>query len=370
MVLNFYKLMKPLRILNIKFFNLTIFFVLIFTYNCLSIEMNKKPYHHLPDGTFRNPEGSPKRDENVKWSYKIFNQEKKKLDMTVPRDHVVDKKKVLSDLEKFKNDDYIAWIGHATFIIKLGNTTIITDPVFSKNAGPLIFGPKRFTEPALKLDEIPKIDLFLLTHNHYDHQDMMTIRRFPFKNAKVMLPLKLGKYFSRNGYKDVNEMDWYDEININEKLKVTFLPAVHWSKRSLTDTNKTLWGNFLIEYDGKKILFGCDTGVGNIYKDLGKKYGPIDISFINIGAYNFYPIMPYKDKSVYHTNPEEALSIGKDLKSKKVIGTHWGTFVLSLEPIMEPPVRFKKNAEKYGFSENDAIIFKIGQLTPIKQILE
>ena len=370
MVLNFYKLMKPLRILNIKFFNLTIFFVLIFTYNCLSIEMNKKPYHHLPDGTFRNPEGSPKRDENVKWSYKIFNQEKKKLDMTVPKDHVVDKKKVLSDLEKFKNDDYIAWIGHATFIIKLGNTTIITDPVFSKNAGPLIFGPKRFTEPALKLNEIPKIDLFFLTHNHYDHQDMMTIRRFPFKNAKVMLPLKLGKYFSRNGYKDVNEMDWYDEININEKLKVTFLPAVHWSKRSLTDTNKTLWGNFLIEYDGKKILFGCDTGVGNIYKDLGKKYGPIDISFINIGAYNFYPIMPYKDKSVYHTNPEEALSIGKDLKSKKVIGTHWGTFVLSLEPIMEPPVRFKKNAEKYGFSENDAIIFKIGQLTPIKQILE
>ena len=331
--------------------------------------MNNKPYHHLPDGSFRNPEGSPKRDENVKWSYRIFNKEKKKLDMTVPNNHVVDKKKVLSSLDKLKNDDFIIWIGHATFIIKLGETTIITDPVFSQNAGPLIFGPKRFTQPALKLNEIPNIDLFLLTHNHYDHQDMNTIKKFPYKKAKVLTPLKLGKYFKRNGYKDINEMDWYDEILINEKLKITFLPAVHWSKRSLTDTNKTLWGNFLIEYNGKKILFACDTGIGDIYKSLGKKYGPIDLTLINIGAYNFYPIMPYKDKSIYHTNPEEALSIGRDLGSKKILGMHWGTFVLSLEPIMEPPVRFKENAEKYGFKKEDALIFKIGEISPLKDII-
>ncbi len=345
--------------------------ILIFflSYNYTSTAMNKKPYHHLDDGSFRNPEGSPKRDANFKWSFKIFNQEKKKLDMTVPKDHVVDKEKVLSDLKKLKDEDYIAWIGHATFLIKLGETTIITDPVFSKNAGPLIFGPKRFVDPALKLQEIPKIDLLLLTHNHYDHQDMMTIRRFPFKNAKVLLPLKLGKYFTRNGYRDVNEMDWYDEIIFNEKLKIKFLPAVHWSKRSLTDTNKTLWGNFLIEYEDKKILFACDTGVGNIYKELGEKYGPIDLTLINIGAYNFYPISPYKDKSAYHTNPEEALKLAKDLKSKKVLGTHWGTFVLSLEPIMEPPVRFKENAEKYGFKKKDALIFKIGQVSPLKEII-
>ena len=332
--------------------------------------MKKKPYHHLPDGTFRNPDGSPKRDPSVKWSYKIFNQEKKKLDMTVFDDHVLSKDQVLKDLEKFKNDDYIAWIGHATFIIKLGNTTIITDPIFSKNAGPFIFGPKRFTNPALKLSEIPKIDLFLLTHNHYDHQDMMTIRRFPYKDSKVLTPLKLGKYFRKNGYQDINEMDWYDEIRINENLKVTFLPAVHWSKRTLTDTNKTLWGSFLIEYNKKKILFACDTGIGNIYEDLGIKYGPIDLTLINIGAYNFYPIMPFKDKSIYHTNPEEALKIGQDLRSKKILGMHWGTFVLSLEPIMEPSVRFKKNAKKYGFNQDDALIFKIGQISKISDIID
>ena len=115
------------------------FLIIIFNYNFGLLAMNNKPYHHLPDGTFRNPEGSPKRDPNVKWSYKVFNQEKKKLDMTVPKDHVIEKEKVLSDLIKFKNGDYVAWIGHATFLIKLGETTIITDPVFSKNAGPLIF---------------------------------------------------------------------------------------------------------------------------------------------------------------------------------------------------------------------------------------
>ena len=148
------------------------------------------------------------------------------------------------------------------------------------------------------------------------------------------------------------------------------MPAVHWSKRSLFDTNKTLWGNYLIEYKDKKILFACDTGVGDVYKDLGNKYGPIDITFINIGAYNFFPIMPEKDKSVYHTNPEQALSLARDLKSKKVIGMHWGTVILSLEPIMEPPERFKKSSEKFGFKKKDAIVFKIGQVSKLSEILD
>ena len=330
--------------------------------------MENKPYHHLPDGTFRNPEGSPERDPNAKWSYKIFNEERKKIKIEIPEDHVVPREKVLEDLKNNQKNDYIAWIGHATFLIKLGNTTIITDPVFSKNTGPLIFGPKRYIPPAINLDEIPPVDLFLLTHNHYDHQDMSTIRNFPFKKSKVVLPLKLGKYF-RN-YRDVNELDWYQEILVNEDIKVTLLPAVHWSRRGLFDVNKTLWGNFLIEYKGKKILFACDTGYGNIYQELGDKYGPIDLTFINIGAYNFYPMMPVKDKSAYHTNPEEALQISKDLRSKKIIGMHWGTVVLSLEPIMEPPVRFKASAEKYGFNKDDAIIFKIGQVEPLENIIK
>ncbi len=349
-------------------FRLIIFLLIIINHNTIIYSMEKKlPFHHLDDGTFRNPEGSPERDPNVKWSYKIFNEERKKIKIEVPQDHVVPEEKVIRDLNVYKNDNYIAWIGHATFLIKLGETTILTDPLFSKNTGPLIFGPKRYVDPAISLKNLPEVDLLLLTHNHYDHLDVSTIRNFPHKNAKVILPLKLSKYFHK--FKDVNELDWYQKIEINKDLKITLLPAVHWSKRSLFDTNKTLWGSFLIEFKDKKIFFACDTGVGKIYKKLGEKFGPIDLTFINIGAYNFFPIMPMKDKSVYHTNPEEALSIAKDLKSKKVVGMHWGTVILSLEPIMEPSSRFKDSAKSYGFNKEDAVIFKIGQVSKLNQFL-
>ena len=343
-----------------------ILIIIFFQYTSINLAMTNKPYHHLDNGKFRNPEGSPVRSENVKWSYSTFNKEKKKLDMTVPDEHVIKKNLVLEKLNSIQNNDYIGWIGHATFLIKLGNTTIITDPVFSKNAGPLIFGPKRYTEPALNLNELPKIDLFLLTHNHYDHQDMGTIRKFPYKDTKVFTALKLGKYFTKHHFKNVQELDWYQEVKFND-LKITFLPAVHWSKRSLTDTNKTLWGSFLIEYAGKKIFFACDTGYGNIYKKIGKEYGPIDLTMINIGAYDFRPMF---EKSIYHTSPEEALQAAQDLKSKKVLGTHWGTFVLSLEPIMEPPKRFKDNAEKFGFKRDDALIFKIGEFKKLSEVID
>jgi len=327
--------------------------------------MKDTPYHHLADGTFRNPEGSPERDPNIKWSMSKWNKEKKKIKINIPSGHVIDKKEVLKNLEKYKDDDYVAWIGHATFLIKLGNTTIITDPLFSKNAGPLIFGPKRYVDPAISLKEIPEVNLFLLTHNHYDHLDYRTIKKFPYKKAKVLTPLKLSKYFTRNGFNNVQEMDWYDQTEVND-LKITLMPAVHWSKRTLTDTNKTLWGSFLIEYKNKKIFFACDTGYGNIYKDLGNKYGPIDLTFVNIGAYDFRPMF---EKSIYHANPEEALNIGQDLKSKKVLGMHWGTVILSLEDPFEPPVRFKNATNKYGYHSDDAILFKIGEIQKLENLL-
>jgi len=328
--------------------------------------MKDTPYHHLADGTFRNPQGSPERDPNIKWSMSKWNKEKKKIKINIPSDHVVDKEEVLKNLEKYKNDDYVAWIGHATFLIKLGNTTIITDPLFSKNAGPLIFGPKRYVDPAINLKEIPEVNLFLLTHNHYDHLDYRTIKKFPYKKANVITPLKLGKYFTRNKFNKVKEMDWYDQTQVND-LKITLMPAVHWSKRTLTDDNKTLWGSFLIEYQGKKIFFACDTGYGNIYKDLGEKYGPVDLTFINIGSYNFKPLF---DKSIYHANPEEALNISQDLKSKKEIGMRWGTVILSLEDPFEPPLRFTNSTNKYGYHKDDAVIFKIGETKKLEDILQ
>ena len=214
---------------------LIIFFV-IFFFNSNLLTMEKKPYHHIyKDGklfAFRNPEGGPLRNPNFKWNWKLFQEEKKKLKIDYTSDHVIDKQEVLKNLQKHKSDSYVMWLDHASFIIKLGNTTIITDPVFEKNYGPLWFGPKKYVEHPLTLKNIPKIDLFLLTHNHYDHMSIRTIKNFPYKSAKVLTPLKLGKYFTKNGYKkdNVKEMDWFDKIKIKEDITITMLPAQHWSK--------------------------------------------------------------------------------------------------------------------------------------------
>ena len=183
--------------------NFTLFYSLLLTifflnYSTFAETMKERPYHHLPDGTFRNPEGSPLRDPNTKWSMSKFYKEKKKIKINIPANHIIDKKEVLKNLEKYKNDNYVTWIGHVTFLIKLGNTTIITDPLFSKNVGPLIFGPDRYVDAAIELKDLPETNLFLLTHNHYDHLDYKTIKNFPYKNTKVLVPLKLGKYFTKN----------------------------------------------------------------------------------------------------------------------------------------------------------------------------
>ena len=321
-----------------------------------------RPYHHLPDGTFRNPEGSVEQlDYEFPW-FK-FNKERQKIKVKIPEGHVVPKQNVLSELTTLENEDTITWIGHATFLIRLGGKTIITDPFFSPNAGPLALGPRRYIDPAIKLSELPKVDLLLLTHNHYDHLDTEATKNFPHKKAAVLCPLKLSKFYKDFRFRDVTEMDWYQEKKVDD-LKITFLPAIHWSRREVFDRNRTLWGSFLIEYQRKKILFCCDTATGEVYKKLGKEYGPIDIVFVNIGAYEPVDIMKYS-----HANPAEALDIARNLKAKKVIGTHWGTILMSLEDPFEPPTKFLVNAKNYGYQEKDAILFKIGETKTIKQIL-
>ena len=208
----------------------------------------------------------------------------------------------------------------------------------------------RYNEPFVKIfEEERELTLMLMV-------DVSNSALFGTNNA-----------LKKNIITEISETLAFSALKNNDNIKITFLPAVHWSKRSLTDTNKTLWGNFLIQYKDIKILFACDTGYGNIYKEIGKKYGPIDITMINIGAYDFRPMF---DKSIYHTTPEEALNVAQDLRSKKVLGMHWGTFVLSLEPIMEPPIRFKENAEKFGFKKKDTITFKIGEINSLNSILK
>ena len=333
----------------------------------LKISM-RRPFHHNLDGTFKNPKGSPRVNPSfrgfLKWFFRL-EKAKKKIKIDLPDDYVVVETIIKKNLEEMKNKDYVLWIGHATFVIKLGKTTIITDPFFSKNCGPLVFGPKRYVKPALQLNDIPKIDLFLLTHNHHDHMDHKVIKTFPYKLAKVLTGLKTGDYFRKNNFKDILELDWYQTIKFRD-LKIHFLPAVHWSAR-IIKKNETLWGSFLIEYKNKKIFFSCDTGVGNVYEELGKKYGPIDVLFINIGAYDLKPLGL---KASLHLTPSEAVSVGKKLEAKKIVGMHFGTVLLSCEPILEPPQLFQNCAKDFGYLKEDLIVFKIGEIKRLEDLFK
>ena len=364
---------------------LIIFSVFFFFFNSNLLTMEKKPYHHVYENglfkKFRNFQGSPERNKNFKWSYKKFREAKKKINVIVPKDFVVPRETVLKNLEKYKNDNFILWINHASFIIKLGSTTIVTDLITAPNAGPLFLGPRRYTPPALELGQLPKIDLWLNTHLHYDHLSMSDIRNFPFKSAKVLVPLNNGSYWKKNNFKDVKELDWFETEEINKDLSITLTSSQHWNKRSALPfgpgaTDKALWGSFLIDYKGIKIFFACDTGYSNIYKMMGKKFGGIDIFLINSGAYNFDVITGKKDFSIFHTNPEEALQAAKDIKAKKVIPMHYGSFLLGLEgqnsegPINEPRNRLLKNAENYEFKKKDIKIFNIGQISTLNKILK
>tara|TARA_Y100000992_G_scaffold196784_1_gene133871 strand:- start:30 stop:662 length:633 start_codon:yes stop_codon:yes gene_type:complete len=209
---------------------------------------------------------------------------------------------------------------------------------------------------------------------------MSDIRNFPFKSAKVLVPLNNGSYWKKNNFKDVKELDWFETEEINKDMSITLTSSQHWNKRSALPfgpgaTDKALWGSFLINYKGIKIFFACDTGYSNIYKMMGKKFGGIDIFLINSGAFNFEVITGKKDFSIFHTNPEEALQAAKDIRAKKIIPMHYGSFLLGLEgqnsegPINEPRNRLLKNAENYGFNKQDIKIFNIGQISKLEEIL-
>ena len=198
------------------------------------------PYHHLSDGTFRNLPGSPKREiasghssrNFFRFFYKgiikreMFDQ--KEIPDNIPSNHVLTQEKTLEQFHANTNPISITWLGHATFLIKLGKEFILTDPFLSKTAGPFGIGPNRYVPAAMKVADLPEINTILISHNHYDHLDATTLKKIKNKkNITVICPLNLSKTFSSFGYKKINELDWYDE-NKNNNFDITAVPAYHW----------------------------------------------------------------------------------------------------------------------------------------------
>ena len=241
-------------------------------------------------------------------------------------------------IDLLNDDNYVIWVGHSTFLIKKSGVTILTDPIFSERASPLKnFGPKRLIPPALQITDIPSIDFVTVSHNHYDHLDARSLKEIStlHPNAIFLVPSGDLKLLKKNKINNVYEFEWWKSFK-GKNFEFTFTPVQHWSKRSLFDRNKSLWGGWYIKHSDYSIYHAGDTGYSDDFKETRIRLGAPKYAFIPIGAYD-----PEWFMSDSHVNPEEAVQIMLDLQAEKGFGMHWATFTLTDEDTIEPKIRLE-----------------------------
>ena len=260
------------------------------------------------------------------------------------------------------SSDYLVWIGHATYLINKDNLTILTDPVFSKRASPVRFaGPKRLIPPAIPIDKLPPIDVITVSHNHYDHLDIRSLKKIYEANPEAVFLVPKGdrRRLKRRGIENVKEFLWWEEIDIKGS-KFTFTPVQHWSARGIADRNKSLWGGWFMNLKTETIYHAGDTGYSKDFIETKNRLGSPSLSLIPVGAY-----APRWFMKTNHVNPPEAIQIAIDLESEKNFGMHWGTFQLTDEEILEPPTLLKDSLRDQGLPENFFNILKPGQIVEL-----
>jgi L-ascorbate metabolism protein UlaG (beta-lactamase superfamily) len=249
------------------------------------------------------------------------------------------------------------FINHSTYLLQLPGLNILTDPVYSERVSPVTFaGPKRVTEAGIPLDMLPKIDVVIISHNHYDHLDLETLKLIDGKTHPLFLvPLGDEKLLKKGGIQNVKEMDWWEEINV-KGTRLIFTPAQHWSARGLFDKNKSLWGSFMVINETSKIYFAGDTGYGPHFLDIKSRFGAPDLSLLPIGAYK-----PEWFMLSHHLNPEQAVRSHIDLGSLRSLAMHFGTFQLSDEGIDEPVRDLNAALEKHEIPATNFRVLELGQ---------
>ena len=258
--------------------------------------------------------------------------------------------------------DYMVWIGHATYLINKDNLTILTDPVFSKRASPVRFaGPKRLIPPAIPIDKLPPIDVVTVSHNHYDHLDIRSLKAIHETNPEAVFLVPKGdrRRLERRGIENVTEFLWWEEIEIKGS-KFTFTPVQHWSARGIADRNKSLWGGWFMNLKTETIYHAGDTGYSKDFIETKKRLGSPSLSLIPVGAY-----APRWFMKTNHVNPPEAIQIAIDLESERNFGMHWGTFQLTDEEILEPPKLLKESLRDQGLPDNFFNILRPGQIVEL-----
>ncbi|EKB48260.1 MBL fold metallo-hydrolase [Cecembia lonarensis] len=230
-----------------------------------------------------------------------------------------------SDFSETPSDFAAWWIGHSTFILELDGKRILFDPVF-ENGGPLPFILKRFDAPPLKREDLPEIDLVVITHDHYDHLETATIKFLADKNIAFIVPLGVGDRLEAWGVpkKNISELGWHQDKKFGP-LKITAVPGIHYSGRSFNDRDKTLWATFVIKGAEKNLFVSGDTGYGTHLKDIGEQYGPFDLAFVEIDGWN-------KGWPLTHLFPDQVIQLCQDIDTKLLFPIHWGVFDLALHP--------------------------------------
>jgi N-acyl-phosphatidylethanolamine-hydrolysing phospholipase D len=249
----------------------------------------------------------------------------------------------------------ITWIGHSTMLVRMDGITLLTDPIFSDRASPVPFaGPKRLVPPGVPLCELPPIDCVLVSHDHYDHADAASLAALAQGGARFVVPLGMRELIRSVGGTAI-ELDWWQSTTIGA-VRIHCVPSQHFSGRSLVDENRRLWAGWVVAGPARRFYHPGDTGYFAGFADIGERLGPIDLAAMPIGAYDPPSIM-----RVVHLNPEEAVQAARDLRARRVVGMHWGTFDLTDEPLDEPPRRFRAAAARAGFDEAHAWILSVGE---------
>lgn len=253
-------------------------------------------------------------------------------------------------LRKGDEPPSITWVGHSTFAVQDGGEVFVTDPHW----GPRALVPPRLTPPGIPLGAVPDHAFALLSHNHYDHMDSWTARRLP-KTVRWFVPLGLGAWVRKHGYREVEELDWWQSAR-HGRWTVTCLPIQHWSNRLGMPRNSTLWCSFLVDSGERRYYYAADSGYFHGFAEFGRKFDPIDVAFLPIGAYE-----PRWFMQSQHMNPEEAYRSFLDLGARLMVSMHWGCFDLTDEPVDRAPQVLEEILTREGADRSRVWTMAVGE---------
>lgn len=253
----------------------------------------------------------------------------------------------------------VTWLGHAACLVQCDGLNIITDPVFGDRVSPVKFaGPRRLCPLAIAVQELPHIDAIILSHNHYDHAESETLKFLAARdNPPIYVPLRVAPLMRAFGFSQIYELDWWQQVE-HAKLTVTCLPAKHFSGRSATDRNETLWASFMIEFPavGKRVYFAGDTAYSPHFSEIAAEFPDIDTTFMPIGAY-----LPRWFMREVHVSPDESIRAFQDLRATTMLGIHWGTYDLADEDWDEPQREAIRFAAKAAIEPQRVKIIAVGE---------